>query len=173
MSERKTYHGISENYAVTGDNFSSHNIEFLSEYDTNFSEQLAQHGLHLESWYRPSIATVQAGEAEILFDPVEGLYLPIISFTYFKDNQLEPAQRMIIWDGEGFGVFDGHEGQDPAQYLIGLQIGIKQDGIPKLAIPKDGGRRNFSMDCIMGGDRGQNPVDARTGKELTEVQFSA
>lgn len=139
----------------------------LAPEDAPFAEELSKHGLRLISWYEPPFLEESKDSP---FDPLEGIGLPIVAFNYAKTDMSgvrETNERVMIWDGEGFGVHAGHTGQEPAQYLVGRQIGTFSDGQLVIDVPKDGGRRNFSMDSIVGGDRGDDPIDARTGLPMT------
>lgn len=149
-----------EKYLVDSSNFSEDRIYPSTENDVEFSEVLKQHGLTLQGWYEPEFL---AEKKDSPFDPIEGIGLPVVSFRYFKTNketqEPESKDRVMIWDGEGFGVHPDHKGQDAAQYLAGCQIGSLVDGEIEFNIAA-GGRRNFSLDCVVGGDRGETPVDA-------------
>lgn len=162
-------------YLVQAPNFDPEEVCSLEDNggDVEFANELAKHGLTLEAWYEPA----EDLKEDSPFDPVEHIGLPVVSFTYCKGGELEPTKRVIVWDGEGYGTHPGHAGQEPAAYVSGLEIGrlaegesfLDENGIidaERIKIPADGGRRNFSMDCILGGDRGDNPLDAATGKPL-------
>lgn len=161
----------SEDYLIQAENFNRHQLQKVSETDADFASELLNHGLRLEAWYKPDLFQ----DASSPFDPTEGIGIPVVSFSYFKAGDIEPTKRVLLWDGEGFGTHPGHAGQQPSAYIAGIEIAklpygkslYDEDGkLNKslLAIPSDGGRRNFSMDCILGGDRGYDPIDAATGE---------
>lgn len=126
-----------------------------SDNEAAFVEFLAERGLQFEGWYHTGTPSS--------FDPEGRGRLPVVSFAYFKGGGEEASRRIMVVDGIGYGVFGDHAGQDEAYYLAGLQIGADaQDGNALSIAPV--GRRNFSMDCIVGRDRGDNPVDAATGE---------
>jgi len=141
---------------LTVDNFCTQKLNFnISNEEADFQTILSKQGLQLEGWYDAQTPST--------YDPIGKGRLPVVSFTYYKNGELEPTQRLLVWDGDGYGVFGDHAGQESAFYLRGLQIGDVENGDKYYTLPDKGGRRNFSMDCIWNGDRDQRPIDAATG----------
>lgn len=91
---------------------------------------------------------------------------PVECFQYHKeglDGVLEKTGRLIIRSGFGRGVHFGHQGQDPALYVVGVDIArvdLVTGEIVDWAVD-DGDfvkPKHFSLDCFVGGVRGDNPV---------------
>lgn len=86
----------------------------------------------------------------------------IISFLYHKldpeTGQLERDERVIIWEGIGYGEHSGHQGQPPTWYLVGSQIGTIDhetgEFVPVASLTEQAGAdipaKHFSMACIDG-----------------------
>lgn len=91
-------------------------------------------------------------------------YYPIASFLYNKmgsDGSLETDRRVVIVTGWGNGVHPGHEGQDPARYLVGIQIGVKNEEgfqVSEAVLGAETLAKNFSLDCMVNGLRGDSVV---------------
>lgn len=90
-------------------------------------------------------------------------YYPIVTFLYHKvkDDVPETNPRVVIMTGRGHGVHPEHAGQEPSDYLVGVQIGeVDEHGTLHIFADKEGPdqAKSFSTDCIWGGTRGYNPV---------------
>ncbi|MDB5175797.1 MAG: hypothetical protein JWM81_655 [Candidatus Saccharibacteria bacterium] len=92
---------------------------------------------------------------------------PVISFLYHKlssDGQPETTERLIIFEGIGYGEHSAHKGQPPTWYLVGPQIGTITSGTAPDFEPSDSylDSKHFSIACITGGPLGEailaNPV---------------
>lgn len=97
--------------------------------------------------------------------------LPVLSFLYNKqqrDGNLETFERVIIQTGFGRGVHPDHVGQEPATYVIGADVARldpKVDTVIDWVLPERGAivtPKHFSLDCIVGGMRGDKPVLANS-----------
>jgi hypothetical protein len=87
----------------------------------------------------------------------DGSVRPVVGFRYHKihpaTGRWEHAHRVIIATGTAYGVHANHTGQDPAHYIVGVDVGRydpwrrgedrwRTDG-PATLIPK-----HFSDDCV-------------------------
>lgn len=110
----------------------------------------------------------------VKFMGVYAARLPVVSFMYHKQDplsgELERFGRLVVGTGFGKGVYEGHEGQDPTIYLIGADIArVNQEtgDLVKWVVDFEAGGlvtpKHFSLDCIMDGVRGDEPVLANGG----------
>jgi RimJ/RimL family protein N-acetyltransferase len=82
----------------------------------------------------------------------------IVSFLYNKlssQGELETSERMILWEGVGYGEHPGHKGQPPTWYLVGPEIGKIDHKTGELLTTVESGitipAKHFSMASIVGG----------------------
>lgn len=105
----------------------------------------------------------------------DGKTLPIVSFLYhkIKNGKVEVTERVIAVTGITYGVHEAHAGQPSTHYITGVQIGTLDPvtGQVTLAEPSDKpvAPNNYSLDCIVGGSCGDNPVLANGGPEQSVI----
>ncbi len=83
---------------------------------------------------------------------------PVVSFLYNKVNPktggLETEERVLVLRGRGYGEHPGHQGQAPARYLVGSQIGTRNPETGEVEIPQTPRTipvKHFSEACIVAG----------------------
>ena len=104
----------------------------------------------------------------------DGKY-PVGSLDYFKNGTL--SHRIVLVIAKSHGVHPDHVGQEPADYITGVQINNSTPVFPSTdadiapKIPAEdikGQSRNFSIDCIFDPAQDtQSIVDAGTGSRAT------
>jgi hypothetical protein len=95
-------------------------------------------------------------------DQAEGSDYWVVSFLYNKTDEkdrLEREERVIVLRGVGYGVHPGHKGQEPAEYLVGTQIGLIDPNTGLFTSMVEDGQKieekNWSVACFAGGPYGE------------------